>query len=170
MNPKTLVRPDTALLARIVDRAFAQTMMMIHVANHRPEKRRGDPKVGGHPASCASSMHLLGALHLYAREVHDYIACKPHASPVDHTYHHLMQVFRRDLEATSWHTPEESKAIMTRDPKLKAPTRRPGSCAMTPRTVNGWPPMSSESPTSIPSCVSNSGRTSAPRFATRSCE
>jgi pyruvate dehydrogenase E1 component len=125
MNPQTMARPDTALLSRIVDRAFAQTMMMIHVANHRADTRKGDPKVGGHPASCASSMHLLGALHLHAREVHDYIACKPHASPVDHTYHHLMQLFRRDLEATSWHSPEEAKAIMTRLRKFPVPGEEP---------------------------------------------
>ena len=31
--------------------------------------------------------------------------------------------------------------MMTRAPKLKAPMRRPGSCAMTPRIVNGWPPI-----------------------------
>ncbi len=125
MEQQTLARPDIKLLARIVDRAFAQTMMMIHVANHRPDKRRGDPKVGGHPASCASSMHLLGALHLHAREVHDYIACKPHASPVDHTYHHLMQLFRRDIEATSWYSPEEAKGIMTRLRKFPRPGEEP---------------------------------------------
>jgi pyruvate dehydrogenase E1 component len=88
-------------------------MMMIHAANHRPDKRRGDPKVGGHPASCASSMHILGALHLHSRQAHDYIACKPHASPVDHTYHHLMQLFRNDADG-SWYSPDEAKAIMTR--------------------------------------------------------
>jgi pyruvate dehydrogenase E1 component len=104
---------NTALLARIVQRAHAQTMAMIHIANHRPEKRRGDPKVGGHPASCASSMHILGALHLHAREVHDYVACKPHASPVDHTYNHLMQLFRRESDGY-WYSVDEAKAIMTR--------------------------------------------------------
>src|SRR5262245_60855627 len=61
MRTATLADPAALVLQRIVDRAFAQTMAMIHVANHRPEKRRGDPKVGGHPASCASSMHLLSA-------------------------------------------------------------------------------------------------------------
>ena len=113
MTPATLARSDTALLTRIVDRAFAQTMAMIHLANHREGKKRGDPKVGGHPASCASSIHILGALHLAAREVHDYVCCKPHASPVDHSCHHLMQLFRAE-GSTNWFSPEESKAIMAR--------------------------------------------------------
>ncbi len=113
MTPETLSPPDTALLTRIVDRAFAQTMAMIHIANHRPDKKRGDPKVGGHPASCASSIHILGALHFAAREVHDYVCCKPHASPVDHSCHHLMQLFRAE-GSLNWFSAEESKAIMTR--------------------------------------------------------
>jgi len=119
MTPATLTKTDTALLTRIVDRAFAQTMAMIHIANHREGKRRGDPKVGGHPASCASSIHILGALHLSAREVHDYVCCKPHASPVDHAYHHLMQLFRAE-GSTNWFSTEESKAIMRRLRKFPA--------------------------------------------------
>jgi pyruvate dehydrogenase E1 component len=99
-------------------------MMMIHLANHRPDKRRGDPKVGGHPASCASSMHILGALHLHAREVHDYIACKPHASPVDHTLHHLMQLFRRESDGY-WYSTDEAKKIMTRLRKFPVPGEEP---------------------------------------------
>jgi pyruvate dehydrogenase E1 component len=124
MTPATTTSANTALLTRIVQRAHAQTMMMIHVANHRPDKRRGDPKVGGHPASCASSMHILGALHLHARDVHDYIACKPHASPVDHTYHHLMQLFRREGDGT-WYSTDEAKKIMTRLRKFPVPGEEP---------------------------------------------
>ena len=124
MSTATLTTAHTALLKRIVERAHAQTMMMIHIANHRPDKRRGDPKVGGHPASCASSMHILGALHLHAREVHDYVGCKPHASPVDHTMHHLMQLFRRESDG-AWYSPEESKRIMTRLRKFPVPGEEP---------------------------------------------
>lgn len=90
-------RPDAATLAlleRIHERAFAQTQRMIWEANHR-EKRPGDPKVGGHPASCASSSDLLAALHLWVREPQDYVCCKPHASPVDHALHHLLDLQRR---------------------------------------------------------------------------
>lgn len=104
-------RPDRAVLDSIVGRAFAQTLAMIHVANHRQDKRRGDPKVGGHPASCASSAHILGALHLVARRVHDYVCCKPHAAPLDHSFHHLMQVFRDERSGT-WLDEERSKALM----------------------------------------------------------
>jgi pyruvate dehydrogenase E1 component len=124
MSTATVTTAHTALLKRIVERAHAQTMMMIHVANHRPDKRRGDPKVGGHPASCASSMHILGALHLHSREVHDYVACKPHASPVDHTMHHLMQLFRRESDG-AWYSVEESKRIMTRLRKFPVPGEEP---------------------------------------------
>src|SRR5689334_13054700 len=80
---------DLELLASVTERAFAQTMHMIYVANTRKDKRAGDPKVGGHPASCASSIHILAALHLVVREPQDFVACKPHASPVDHSLHHL---------------------------------------------------------------------------------
>ncbi len=111
MSPAQRPRPSTQILESIVGRAFAQTMAMIHLANHRKDKRRGDPKVGGHPASCASSAHVLGALHLVAREVHDYVCCKPHAAPLDHAYHHLMQVFRDEQRGT-WLDESASKALM----------------------------------------------------------
>ena len=52
--------------------------------------------------------------------------------------------------------------MSTRGPRLKSPTRRPGSLVMTPRIVNGAWPMAIWSPTSTPSAVSSSGRTSAP--------
>jgi pyruvate dehydrogenase E1 component len=87
---------DQDLLRRICDRAFAQMVAMIWHANHRQDKHPGDPKVGGHPAACASSCHILGALHLAVREVEDYVCCKPHASPMDHAYHHLMRTFGRE--------------------------------------------------------------------------
>ena len=86
---------DLDLVRRVCDRAFVQMVAMIHIANHGREKQSGDPKVGGHPAACASAAHLLGALHLVVRRPQDYVACKPHASPIDHAYHHLMRLFRR---------------------------------------------------------------------------
>jgi pyruvate dehydrogenase E1 component len=130
MTLETIAPPPVALISRIIDRAFAQTMVMIHVANHRPEKRRGDPKVGGHPASCASSIHILGALHLLAREPQDFVCCKPHASPVDHTCHHLMQLFRREKgdandSTGAWFSADESKQIMTRLRKFPLPGEEP---------------------------------------------
>jgi pyruvate dehydrogenase E1 component len=114
MTLETTAPPTSLLLQQIIERAFAQTMAMIHIANHRPEKHRGDPKIGGHPASCASSMHILGALHLVARQPQDYVCCKPHASPVDHTFAHLLQLFCKDEVGTAWYSPDEAKQIMTR--------------------------------------------------------
>jgi pyruvate dehydrogenase E1 component len=102
---------NTDLLNRITDRAFAQMVAMIWLANHRSDKQPGDPKVGGHPAACASSCHILGALHLAVREVEDFVCCKPHASPMDHSYHHLMRLFGR--EDGTWLTDEEARRAMT---------------------------------------------------------
>lgn len=63
---------------------------MIYMANYRSNKEKGDPKVGGHPAASASSLHLLGALHLVVKSGFDHIANKPHASPADHAYSYLL--------------------------------------------------------------------------------
>ncbi len=108
-----MTQADPALLSRICDRAFAQMVTMIHLANHRADKGPGDPKVGGHPAACASSLHILGALHLAVREVHDYVCCKPHASPMDHAFHHLLRLFRHHGD-DSWLGDDEGKALMER--------------------------------------------------------
>ncbi|MEM9801470.1 MAG: pyruvate dehydrogenase [Planctomycetota bacterium] len=108
---------------RITYRAFVQAMAMIHVANNRKEKEPGDPKVGGHPASCASSMHVLSALHLDVRKPQDFVCCKPHASPVDHALHHQLGLFRhnphvdwfeKDPNAKDgeWFTEDEAKEAM----------------------------------------------------------
>jgi pyruvate dehydrogenase E1 component len=105
-----LTDQESTVLGSIIARAFAQMQTMIWIANHRKDKRTGDPKVGGHPASCASSMHILSALHLWAREPEDYVCCKPHASPVDHALHSLMELFRR--EDGTWLTVEEQKRAM----------------------------------------------------------
>ncbi len=108
---KTATSPDQLrVLESITARAFAQMQHMIWIANNRREKRPGDPKVGGHPASCASSMHILSALHLVVREPQDFVCCKPHASPVDHTLHHLMQLERR--ENGTYLSVDEQKRLM----------------------------------------------------------
>jgi len=113
MPVETTVACDPTLIARIANRAHAQMAAMIHFANHREGIRPGDPKVGGHPAACASAMHILGALHLAVREVHDYVCCKPHASPMDHAYHFNLGVFR-DEKTRKWLSDEESAQIMRR--------------------------------------------------------
>lgn len=84
---------DFNILSQITDRAFYYALRMIHIANHRPNHPRGEPKVGGHPSACASSKHILSAIHLVMREPEDYMACKPHVSPLDHALNFLLHNF-----------------------------------------------------------------------------
>ena len=55
---------DFDLLDRVVRRALVLAVRMIDEANHRDDVLEGDPKVGGHPAACASCAHIFGALQL----------------------------------------------------------------------------------------------------------
>ncbi|MCB9876245.1 MAG: pyruvate dehydrogenase [Planctomycetes bacterium] len=107
-----VTKPDLAVVDRIARRAFAHMVAMIHVANHRPDADKTDPKVGGHPAACASCLDFLTALHLMVREPGDYICGKPHSSPVDHALHHALGLFRH--KDGNWFSVEESEAIMHR--------------------------------------------------------
>ncbi len=91
---KVKVRQE--ILDSICGRVHYMTTQMIWLANNREEKEKGDPKVGGHPAACASALHIMGALHLLARTGHDFIANKPHAAPVDHTYNYLLDLFLKN--------------------------------------------------------------------------
>ena len=61
---------------------------MIHHANHRRPNRDG-LKVGGHQASCASSVSLLAALYVGILRPADRVAVKPHAGPVFHAINYL---------------------------------------------------------------------------------
>ena len=101
---------DYDVLRRITRRAFAHTMAMIHEANARGDVAEGDPKVGGHPASCASCLDLLAALHLVVREPGDYVCCKPHAAPADHALHRLLGLFRH--QDGQWFSEAEAEAVM----------------------------------------------------------
>src|SRR6185437_1869293 len=92
--PAPLPELDFDLLEKLVDRAFYLALKMIDVANSRPVPDKGEPKVGGHPSACASSKHILGAIHLVLRNPEDYFACKPHISPMDHAYNYLLHNFR----------------------------------------------------------------------------
>lgn len=85
---------DYELLHKITDHAFYLALRMIHAANHRPEKDKGEPKVGGHPSACASSKHILAAIHLVMKGPADYCAFKPHVSPMDHAFNYLLHNFR----------------------------------------------------------------------------
>lgn len=112
MTTETLSSPALDVVGRIAERAFSQMVAMIHIANNRKDKQPGDPKVGGHPAACASCYQVLGALHLVVREPQDYVACKPHASPIDHAYHHNLRLFRR--EDGTWLDDDTAKGAMER--------------------------------------------------------
>ncbi len=93
--PKTTVN-STETLKSIADRALVQMAHMIWEANHRADAVPTDPKVGGHPAACASSLHLATALHLVARQPQDFWCAKPHLAPLDHALHYQLDLFRRD--------------------------------------------------------------------------
>lgn len=119
----TPTEASSSVQDRITHRAFVQAMAMIHFANNRKDKHATDPKVGGHPASCASAMHILSALHLDVREPQDFVCCKPHASPVDHALHNLLGLFRHNehvdwfetdpgSRGEAWFTEDESKRAM----------------------------------------------------------
>jgi pyruvate dehydrogenase E1 component len=77
-------------------------MTMIYLANNRDDIQRGDPKVGGHPSACSSALQLLSSLHLVVKNPQDFMAVKPHASPVDHANNHLLRLlFEKDGSALS---------------------------------------------------------------------
>jgi pyruvate dehydrogenase E1 component len=93
---------DLKTLNTIAERAHYLATQMIYQANHRSDKEKGDPKIGGHVSSSASSLHILGALHLRVKSGFDYIANKPHASPTDHAYNYLLDLFlKSDLSKLS---------------------------------------------------------------------
>jgi pyruvate dehydrogenase E1 component len=104
--------PPGPVLERITRRAFAHMIAMIHLANERPDADKTDPKVGGHPAACASSLDFLAALHLLVRRPGDFVCCKPHASPDDHALHHALGLFRH--ADGRWFDEAESEAVMAR--------------------------------------------------------
>lgn len=88
--PKDLSRETLESVAR---RAHYLATQMIYQANNRDDKDKGDPKIGGHVAACASALHIMGALHLIVKTGFDHIANKPHASPTDHAYNYLLDLF-----------------------------------------------------------------------------
>ncbi len=91
-----------AVLDRICSRAHYLAQQMIYLANTRKDKEKGDPKVGGHPSASASALHILGALHLVVKSGYDHIAVKPHASPTDHSFNYLLDLFlTKELERFS---------------------------------------------------------------------
>jgi pyruvate dehydrogenase E1 component len=87
------MKDNRKLLNSVALRAHYLATQMIYQANIRTDKEKGDPKIGGHAAACASALHILGALHLVVKSGFDHIANKPHASPTDHAYNYLLDLF-----------------------------------------------------------------------------
>lgn len=93
---------DKKILDSIAKRAHYLATQMIWLANNRSDKQKGDPKVGGHPAASSSALHIMGALHLVCKTGFDHLANKPHASPTDHAYNYLLNLFlKEDLSKLS---------------------------------------------------------------------
>lgn len=90
------------VLNKIAKRAHYLATQMIFQANNRKDKEKGDPKIGGHVSASASALHIMGALHLLVKSGFDHIANKPHASPTDHSYNYLLDLFLKpDLSKLS---------------------------------------------------------------------
>ena len=93
MLKKQAKKLDIAVLDKIARRAHYLFNQMIFTANNRTDVEKGDPKIGGHASACSSALHILGTLHLVAKSGFDHIANKPHASPADHSYNYLLDLF-----------------------------------------------------------------------------
>jgi pyruvate dehydrogenase E1 component len=92
-------QPDRAetvdLLIQIEQRLRWLSSWMIHNANTLRDKRDG-LKVGGHQASCASITAIMTALYFHALRPQDKVAVKPHAGPVLHAIHYLLDEQTRE--------------------------------------------------------------------------
>lgn len=107
---KTKKKYNIKQLNTIAQRARYLATQMIYMANYRKEATKGDPKVGGHPAACASALHIMGSLHLVCKSGFDFIANKPHASPVDHAYNYLLDLFLKE-DFTRFSSEEKNTAM-----------------------------------------------------------
>ena len=76
------------ILKQIEKKLLWLSAWTIHNANHIRPNRDG-LKVGGHQASCASSISILTALSMHVARPQDRVAVKPHAGPVFHAINYL---------------------------------------------------------------------------------
>lgn len=110
-NPVANWEKNRDTLEKIAKRAHYLATQMIFQANNRKEKDKGDPKIGGHVSASASSLHIMGALHLLVKTGFDHIANKPHASPTDHAYNYLLDLFLKP-DLTKLSLEEANTAMM----------------------------------------------------------
>jgi pyruvate dehydrogenase E1 component len=110
------------ILESIARRTHYHATQMIYLANHRTDKEKGDPKIGGHPAASSSSLHIMGALHLLVKTGFDHIANKPHASPTDHSYNYLLDLFlNKDLSKLSSEECDRAMHGLEHTPSMESP-------------------------------------------------
>ena len=100
---KRLDTPDEArrvqMLHAVERKLLWLSAWMIHHANHIRPNRDG-LKVGGHQASCASSVSILTALYFSILRPADRVAVKPHAGPVFHAINYLFGRQEREKLST----------------------------------------------------------------------
>ena len=97
--PAAADRETITTLETIAQRVLWLSTYMIHYAN----KIRPNPdglKVGGHQASCASSVNLMTALYFGGLRPEDHVAVKPHAAPVLHAIQYLLGNLPRRMLTT----------------------------------------------------------------------
>jgi len=111
ISSKDLKDLDKNTLDSIARRAHYLATQMIFQANNRSDKEKGDPKVGGHQSASASALHIMGALHLIVKTGFDHIANKPHASPTDHSYNYLLDLFLKS-DLSKFSVEEKNTAMM----------------------------------------------------------
>lgn len=108
---KDLKDLDKNTLDNIAKRAHYMATQMIYQANNRTDKEKGDPKIGGHQSASASALHIMGALHLIVKSGFDHVANKPHASPTDHSYNYLLDLFLKS-DLSKFSEEEKNTAMM----------------------------------------------------------
>lgn len=84
-----------AYIEQLDERLRWLSSWMIHNANNIRPKRDG-LKVGGHQASCSSMTAIIAALYFYGLRPQDKVALKPHAGPVLHAIHYLLDEQSRE--------------------------------------------------------------------------
>ncbi|MFL6783473.1 MAG: transketolase, partial [Sphingomicrobium sp.] len=84
------VATDIEALKTLEERLRWLSAWTIHHANHIRDNADG-LKVGGHQASCASMTAIMAALYFHALGENDRVAVKPHAGPVLHAIHYLLE-------------------------------------------------------------------------------
>ncbi len=107
---------ELMVMEEIQQRVLWLATNMIEHANHVRPNPDG-VKVGGHQASCASMVTLMAALYLHHLDADDFVAVKPHGSPVLHALNYLMGTLDRSwLTQLRAHGGLQAYPSRTKDP------------------------------------------------------